>query len=131
MTRLRLIVRGEEFIVKKTVKKVADEHLELSLLAIVASTASAWTPRESTGLFAWTETIRVAQTWWTAMMSTNSRATLSVSCCWTSWAKTLSRFASASEVLSSDGGASARILPLAMTITRWQTNSTTSRTCEM
>ena len=36
-----------------------------------------------------------------------------------------------SEVLSSEGGASARILPFAMTMTRWQTSSTTSRTCEM
>ena len=39
-------------------------------------------------------------------------ATLCVSCCWTSWAKTLSRLASAREVLSSAGGASARILAL-------------------
>ena len=39
-------------------------------------------------------------------MATSSRATLWVSCCWTSWAKTLSRLASCSDVLSSAGGAS-------------------------
>ncbi len=75
-----VVVGGEQFVVKKAIKNVAYKDLELTLLTLdgdgfglhgEGENRVFWRSKETDSIYAW----------WTAMISTSSRAILCVSCC--------------------------------------------------
>ena len=155
--RLRVTICRNHFVVEESFQKVANQKTKLTSVPAPRPPASGLalrvTEREIPAAGAGERMGRAQSPWFSVKENHSSRslpdrsncetalniptlmahqrATDFVSSCWTSCAKRCSRFLSCMSPVSSEGLASARIFPFAITTTRLQICSTTSRTCEM